>query len=60
MNKLEGLVKKVAEDKEFIAAMDNIGEEPEFLSAKDFAESLAKDRIWIAETVKRLYKSDNP
>jgi len=60
ISKLEGLVKKVAEDKEFIAAMDNIGEEPDFLSAKDFAESLAKDRIWIAETVKRLYKSDNP
>ncbi len=58
--RFEGLLKKAAEDKDFVAAMTKLGSEPGFVSAADFAVYWPKERKWIGEIVRRVGLSKNP
>jgi len=52
--KAEEMLKKVAEDKEFVSTMTKMESEPFFVSAKDFADYWGKERGWIGEVVKKI------
>jgi tripartite-type tricarboxylate transporter receptor subunit TctC len=58
--KIETMLKKVAEDKEFVAAMIKLDSEPGFIPAKDFTEYWTKERKWIGEVVKKIGLAKNP
>ncbi len=58
--KFEELLKKVAEDKDFVAAMTKLGSEPGFISAREFSAYWPKERKWIGEIVRRVGLSKNP
>jgi tripartite-type tricarboxylate transporter receptor subunit TctC len=60
LGKFEALLKKVAEDNDFISTMTKLESEPGFVSAKDFAEYWAKERKWIGEVVKKIGLSKKP
>mgnify|MGYP001105406222 CR=1 FL=1 len=60
LGKFEELLKKAAEDKEFVAAMTKLGSEPGFVSAKDFAEYWVKERRWIGDIVRQVGLSKTP
>ncbi len=60
LSKFEDLLKKVAEDKEFVAAMTKLGSEPGFVSAREFAGYWAKERKWIGEIVRQVGLSKSP
>lgn len=60
LSKFEDLLKKVAEDKEFVAAMTKMGSEPGFVSAREFAGYWAKERKWIGEIVRQVGLSKSP
>lgn len=58
--KFEELLKRVAEDKEFVSAMSKLGSEPGFVSARDFAEYWRKERRWIGDIVRQVGLSKSP
>ena len=58
--KFEELLKKAAEDKEFVDAMTKLGSEPGFVSAKEFAAYWPKERKWIGEIVRGVGLDKNP
>mgnify|MGYP001061519998 CR=1 FL=1 len=54
LGKFEALLKKVAEDNDFVSTMTKLESEPGFVSAKDFAEYWTNERKWIGEVVKKI------
>jgi tripartite-type tricarboxylate transporter receptor subunit TctC len=60
LGKVETMLKKVAEDKEFVSAMIKLDSEPGFIPAKDFAQYWANERKWIGEVVKKIGLAKNP
>jgi len=58
--KFEELLKKAAEDKDFVDAMTKLGSEPGFVSAKEFAAYWPKERKWIGEIVRGVGLDKNP
>jgi tripartite-type tricarboxylate transporter receptor subunit TctC len=60
LSKFEELLKKVAEDKEFVAAMTKLGSEPGFVSAAEFTAYWPKERKWIGEIVSRVGLNKSP
>ena len=58
--KFEELLKKAAEDKEFVDAMTKLGSEPGFVSAAEFAAYWPKERKWIGEIVRGVGLSKSP
>ncbi len=58
--KFEELLKKAAEDKDFVAAMTRLGSEPGFVSAREFSAYWPKERKWIGEIVRRVGLSKSP
>jgi tripartite-type tricarboxylate transporter receptor subunit TctC len=58
--KVEAMLKKVGEDKEFVSALIKLDSEPGFITAKDFAEYWVKERKWIGEVVKKIGLAKNP
>jgi len=58
--KFEELLKKAAEDKDFVDAMTKLGSEPGFVSAKEFASYWPKERKWIGEIVRGVGLDKNP
>jgi tripartite-type tricarboxylate transporter receptor subunit TctC len=58
--KFEELLKKAAEDKDFVAAMTKLGSEPGFVSAAEFSAYWPKERKWIGQIVSRVGLSKSP
>jgi tripartite-type tricarboxylate transporter receptor subunit TctC len=58
--KVEAMLKNVAEDKEFLAALIKLDSEPGFITAKDFAAYWTKERKWIGEVVKKIGLAKKP